>query len=185
MTEAGRRNYWCACALILSRRAFESPRADRRHSCRERFDTTALTIHLPDRPVRRLSLWMAALATAIGTGAHAAEENQQVNGPLPQYEIVSQGLLGSPLVPIQFKTANLRLEIRDLILGRTFVRTLPATTRTILEVRGGAVTATLNGQTKTYVPGDWFVIEEGDVLEMRNKGDVTVIRAIYVFEQAK
>src|SRR3989442_6728995 len=57
----------------------------------------------------------------------------------PQYEVIATGLLGSPVVPFQFKSASLRLEIRNLVMGNPSAETAPMPARTIFEVRGGTL----------------------------------------------
>jgi hypothetical protein len=136
-----------------------------------------------------IAKWLAALPMVITLFATAGSSGDAVQTAArtneEKYEIVSKGLLGSLIVPFQFKSANLRVEIRNLVMGTGSAKTPPAPTRTILEVRGGTLTTILDGQKKTYLPGDFFVIEKGTVLEMQNPGDVTVIRALCVFEGQK
>jgi hypothetical protein len=54
--------------------------------------------------------------------------------------------------------------------------------RTIMELRGGAVIATVNGKRVEHVPGDFWVLERGDTLALENQGDVAVIRSIQIRE---
>jgi hypothetical protein len=102
-----------------------------------------------------------------------------------QYQLITKGLLGTVTVPFQFKSANLRLEIRDLIMGTRAAHIQPVSVRTILEVRGGIVIATINGHQQAYIPGDFLIVDKDTGLDLQNPRDVTVIRAIYVFENEK
>jgi hypothetical protein len=122
-----------------------------------------------------------ALGLVICLSPSSAESKHEQDMRSGQYQIISEGLLGSVVIPFQFKSAHIRLEVRDLIMGTGSARFMAAA-QTILEVRGGTVVATINGKKTTYIPGDFFVVNQGSVLDMQNPGDVTVIRAIYIFD---
>jgi quercetin dioxygenase-like cupin family protein len=65
-------------------------------------------------------------------------------------------------------------------MGPGAADSVPVPAQMIVEVRGGAVQATVNGKTTGYVAGDFFVLEKGDTVRLENKNDVAVMRAIYV-----
>lgn len=114
-----------------------------------------------------------ALCTATASAQQAVADSG--------YQVLTKGLLAGPVFPIQFRTAKLRLETRNLIMGPGKAESVPITTRTIMELRGGAVTATLNGKRVEHVPGDFWVVKQGDTLSLENQGDVAVIRAVQIY----
>ncbi len=138
---------------------------------------------------RNTAIGTAAVLTAIGvvvarpTGAQVAPEPATQESK--QYEVVTKGLLGSPLFPIQFRSADLRVEIRNLVMGRGEAQAVPTPTRTIMELRGGAVVTTINGDKRERRAGDFWEVEKGSMLALENRGEVAVIRAIYLFEGGK
>ena len=106
----------------------------------------------------------------------------QRTSPDSGYQVITKGLLGGPVYPVQFRTAKLRLETRNLIMGPGRAESVPTPVRTIMELRGGALTATLNGKRQEHVPGDFWVVNKGDTLSLENQGDVAIIRAVQISE---
>ena len=131
---------------------------------------------------------VAALA-AVSLLATRSVCAQVAQGKTPQegapYEIIAKGLLGSRLFPVQFRSADLRLEIRNLIMGRGEARAVPTPDRAIMELRGGGVVTTIDGEGRERRPGDFWRVEKGSTLTLENRADVAVIRAIYILEGAR
>ncbi|MGH2397577.1 MAG: hypothetical protein ACRDFW_11450 [bacterium] len=131
---------------------------------------------------------VAALA-AVSLLATRSACAQVAQGKTPeeatQYEIITKGLLANPILPIQFQSADLRLEIRNLIMGPGQAQAVPMPTRAIMELRGGGVVTTINREKRERRPGDFWVVEKGSALALDNRSDVVVIRAIYIFEGRK
>lgn len=109
------------------------------------------------------------------------DENPQVSS----YELLAKGVVGSPPFQVQFKSAPLRLEIRNLVMGRGETEAIPTPTRILLEVRQGAVTTTINREKQGRNQGDFWVVDKGSSFTMQNSGEVAVIRAIYIFEGSR
>lgn len=102
-----------------------------------------------------------------------------------EYEVVTQGLLANRGVSMPFRSARVRLEIRNLVMGQASAEKVPIPTTVIMELRGGTVTTTIDGQQQERRPGDFWTVEKGRVLSIANPGEVAVIRAIYIFERGK
>jgi hypothetical protein len=47
------------------------------------------------------------------------------------------------------------------------------------------VTTTINGQSQERIEGDFWIVEKGNHLEIENRGQAAVIRAVYVYPGAK
>src|SRR3989442_11131763 len=62
------------------------------------------------------------------------------------YQLLAKGVVSSAPFQVQFKSGALRLEIRNLIMGRGQTESIPTLTQMLLEVRQGAETATVNKQ---------------------------------------
>lgn len=127
--------------------------------------------------------WMSAPAAAQTT---ARQDPTSVSPTESKpYEVITKGLLGSPVYPVQFKSAALRLDIRNLIVGPGTAQGIPIKERTLMELRGGGVVTTIDGQKQTRRAGDFWVVERGSALSIENAGDVAVIRAMEMVEGAK
>jgi len=98
------------------------------------------------------------------------------------YEVLAKGVVGSPPLQVQFTSAPLRLDLRNLIMGRGQTESIPVPTSILMELRQGGVTTTINQQQQERRQGDLWVVEQGSALTMQNPGEVAVIRAIYIFE---
>src|SRR5437660_12826600 len=116
---------------------------------------------LPRYVLRLCCLLLLALPFATSQTDHSVQVHKGQTKVYPQYEVIAPGLLGSPVALFQFKSASLRLEIRNLVMGNASAETAPMPTRTIFEVRGGTLVVTLNGEQRTYLPGDFFVVDKG------------------------
>lgn len=117
---------------------------------------------------------LAAVLSLLACVAHAQVEQRS------QYEVITKGLLGGPVQTYQFHSADIRVEVRNWIMGPGSAQAVPVAARTIVEVRGGAVLVSLNGQQKEYRPGDFFTVDAGAQLNLENRSDVVVMRAIAV-----
>src|ERR1700724_4472420 len=87
------------------------------------------------------SLWIAATtieasaAIFLGLGSGQAQQTQEEQASPPQYESLVKGIAASSPLQIQFKSAPLRLEIRNLGMGRGDTEAIPNPTRILMEVR--------------------------------------------------
>jgi hypothetical protein len=50
-----------------------------------------------------------------------------------------------------------------------------------MELRGGAVLTTIDGQQQERRPGDFWIVGKGSSLRFENRADVAVIRVIIVY----
>ncbi len=99
-----------------------------------------------------------------------------------KYEVLTKGLVASRPFAVQFKSAPLRLEIRNLVMGRGDARDVPTPTTILMELRGGTVTTGVKGEMRERHQGEFWTVEKESSLTIRNPGEVAVIRAIYIFE---
>jgi hypothetical protein len=127
-------------------------------------------------------LALGALAQDVNQSDRRGKEQERQ--PL-QYELVAKGVVATPSVKIQFKSAPLRLEIRNLVMGRGETESIPTPTRILLELRQGAVTTTINQQKHGWNQGDFWVVDQGTSFSVHNSGEVAVLRAIYIFEGSR
>jgi len=100
------------------------------------------------------------------------------------YEVMAKGVVASRIFPIQFKSVPLRMEFRNLIMGKGTSEAVTLPTQALLEVRLGQVNASIRGTKHEYHQGDFWVAEKGDSVILENPGEVTVIRAIYIYKRA-
>jgi hypothetical protein len=108
-------------------------------------------------------------------------ENRQAS----PYELLAKGVVSSAAFQVQFKSAALRLEIRNLIMGRGETESIPTPSRVLLEVRQGGVTTTINQEKLSRSQGDFWVVDKGSIFTIQNSGEVAVLRAIYIFEGSR
>ncbi len=126
---------------------------------------------------------IAAGNILLGQEKAAGKQSQKEENRQPAaYEVLAKGVVGSAPFQVQFKSAALRLEIRNLIMGRGETESIPTPTRMLLEVRQGAVTTSINQEKQTRNQGDFWVVEKGSSFTAQNSGEVGVLRAIYIFE---
>ena len=123
---------------------------------------------------------IAILLMAAGVLTSYSARSQDPN--LPSYEVVTNGLVANQALSVQFRSAPLRVGIRDLIVGPGQAESVPTPVRTLMELRGGGVITMINGESQQRVPGDFWIVERGSALSLQNDGDVAVIRAIQLFE---
>ena len=127
------------------------------------------------------TLRVLLLAGPLLLAAHAQEKR---DGP-PYYTLLTPGMLAGPAFPYAFTNGQFRVEVRNLVMGHAKASAVPAPTDVFMELRGGAVTTTINGQTQERIDGDFWIVEKGSRLDIENKGQVAVIRAVYVYAGAK
>jgi hypothetical protein len=137
--------------------------------------------------LQRCALSLLALLTVPLVPANMAGQEPPTPEQRPpnKYEVVAPGLIGNAPFTLQFRTADLRLVVRDLMMGRGEARDVPTAARAILELRGGSVITTINGEKKTRTQGDIWTVGKGDRLSLENPYDVAVIRAVYLFERGQ
>jgi len=122
-----------------------------------------------------VALWLSG-------NSSAQQDREQKRDPATDYEIIVPGLLGNRVTSVQFKSLPLRLDQRDLIMGRGEAKGVPTLVRMLLELRGGSVTTTVNGQSVERRQGDFWEVAQGVQLDFKNTGDVAVIRVIYIHD---
>ncbi|MBS1867929.1 MAG: hypothetical protein JSS69_18620 [Acidobacteria bacterium] len=142
------------------------------------------------RSKKKLGAFLIA-ALVLCAGGRFLLAQEKATGKPPQkdesrqpavYEVLAKGVVGSAPFEVQFKSAALRLEIRNLVMGRGETEAIPTPTRIVLEVRQGAVTTTINQEKQARQQGDFWVVEKGSSFTIENPGEVAVLRAIYIFE---
>jgi hypothetical protein len=112
----------------------------------------------------------------------------QASPPAPfetSYEVIVPGLIGNSPYTLEFRSANLRVEVRDLIMGPGAANDVPTPARTVMELRGGSIVTVINGQRTRRAQGEIWRISPGDRLSLENPYDVAVIRAMSVFEGSR
>jgi hypothetical protein len=134
----------------------------------------------------RVLLLVAMLLFATQSTQHSsAQVAQEKGGPPSYYLLLTSGMLAGPVFPYTFASGKFRVEVRNLIMGRAKASEVPTPADAAMELRGGAVTTTINGQSQERVEGDFWMVEKGSYLDIENKGQVAVIRAVYVYPGTK
>jgi hypothetical protein len=110
---------------------------------------------------------------------------QEKPNSTPYYSLVTQGMLAGPVFPYQFQSAKLRVEVRNLIIGHAKANQVPTPADILMELRGGVVTTTINGQSQERIQGDFWTVEKGASLAIENQGQAAVIRAVYLYPGSK
>ena len=105
--------------------------------------------------------------------------------PPTRYEVIVPGLVANPTYVLQYRSDDLRLEVRDLIMGRGEARNVPTPARAMMELRGGTVITTINGRATPRIQGDIWSIAKGDTLSLENSHDVVVIRSMSIIERGQ
>jgi len=133
------------------------------------------------RPRDLLSLSLAtAVAVVMQQPAPAGQGQRQPDSA--QYQVLVKGMAASRPFRVQFKSAPLRLEFRNLVMGRGNTDSIPVPTRILMELRLGGVTTVINGERRERRQGEFWVVEKGSSLRVQAPGEVATIRAIYIFE---
>lgn len=135
---------------------------------------------------RLARLVFALLLISLALFVTAQQQQQQgyepPRPPETKYEVIVPGMVANAPFTLQFRSADLRLVVRDLIMGRGEARNVPVPARIVMELRGGGVTTTIDGAKADRTQGDIWTVEKGQSLTIQNPYDVAVIRAMYVFE---
>jgi hypothetical protein len=134
---------------------------------------------------RSLLLMLILLVAAQPVRVFSAQGAQEKSNQPPYYSLVTQGMLAGPVFPYQFQSAKLRLEIRNLVIGHAKANEVPTPTDILMELRGGIVITTINGQAQERIQGDFWTVEKGSNLAIENPGQAAVIRAVYAYPQSK
>lgn len=122
-----------------------------------------------------------ALRVLTREGTSTAQAQGEKN-QAPTYEVIAKGIVGSRPLQVQFKSASLRLAIRNLVMGRGETEPIPTPTRVLLELRQGAVATTIDHEKQARTQGDFWVVDKGSSFTVQNSGEIAVLRAIYIFE---
>ncbi len=128
------------------------------------------------------TILFSSAAIFLGLGSGQTNQAEEERASPPQYESLVKGIAASSPLQVQFKSAPLRLEIRNLVMGRGTTEAIPIPARILMELRQGAVTTTINEQKHGWRQGDFWVVEKGSSMTIQNPGEVAVIRAIYIYE---
>jgi hypothetical protein len=133
----------------------------------------------------RVLLLVGMLLFAAQSTQHSSAQIAQEKGPPSYYTLLTPGMLAGPVFPYTFAAGKFRVEARNLIMGHAKASEVPTPADAVMELRGGAVTTTINGQSQERIEGDFWIVEKGSHLEIENRGQVAVIRAVYVYPGAK
>jgi hypothetical protein len=106
------------------------------------------------------------------------EEVQQTS----TYQLLAKGVVSSAPFGVQFKSAALKLEMRNLVMGHGETESIPTPTRMLLEVRQGGVITIIDHEKMNRTQGDFWVVDKDSRFSIQNPGQVAVLRAIYIFE---
>ena len=109
----------------------------------------------------RLSLTLLPVAFACCLLPATAQEKPQEPFET-RYEVIVPGLVGNSPYILEFRSANLRVAVRDLIMGHGEARDVPTRARAVMELRGGSVITTINGVRTRRRQGD--ISPKGNVL---------------------
>lgn len=134
---------------------------------------------------QRIRMSTAQEAPAKPQGKTEAQPEAQPGETQPYYTQLTEGMIASPAFPYQFTSAKLRLEIRNLVMGHSKAPDVPTPTDILMELRGGLVITSINGQSEERIQGDFWTVAKGSKLSIESPGPVAVIRAIYVYPGSK
>jgi hypothetical protein len=126
---------------------------------------------------------LSAMALLGGTFAEA--DQGSAKEPAGGYETLVKGVAASRALPVQFETAPVKVEFRNLVLGPGESEPIPAPTVIWMELRLGTVVTTINKESLERRPGDFWTVDKGASLTIKNPSEVAVIRAIYVSESGR
>jgi hypothetical protein len=127
--------------------------------------------------------WRVLHLAAQQAATNAASQPTQADRD-SGYEVLAKGVVASRIFPIQFKSTPLRIEFRNLTMGKGTSEAVTLPTQVLMEVRLGQVNAIIRGTKHEYHQGDFWVAEKGDSVVLENPGEVAVIRAIYIYKKA-
>lgn len=118
----------------------------------------------------------------VGQGREQSQQSKENSDRNSQYEVLVKGVAASRAAQIQFQTAPVRLEIRNLVMGHGQTETIPVQAQILMELRQGSVVSSINQEKRERKQGDFWVVEKGSSLTLQNPGELAVVRAIYIFE---
>jgi len=132
---------------------------------------------------RTLLVACALLLAAQLVRQRIAQAAPEADSSASYYVLLTQGMLAGPAYTYPFSTTHFRVEVRNLIVGHATARNVPIPTDMVMELRSGAVTTAIGGATQERTEGDFWTVAKGAHLDVENKGQVAVIRAIYVYKE--
>ena len=104
---------------------------------------------------------------------------QPAQAPAARFKQLAPGILGS--TEAIFATDSLpryRIEVRDLVMGpNQAAQRVPLEGFAIMELRAGAVEATVDGKRSRREAGSYWCVSRGAKLAIRNVSEVAAIRA--------
>lgn len=129
------------------------------------------------------ALFLAALGVCLsGLRRVQGQESKGESAQTAEYELLVKGIAASRPRLVQFQTAPVRLEIRNLVMGHGQTETIPTPSQILMELRQGQISVAINQNKQDHRQGDFWVVDRGATLTLQNPGELAVIRAIYVFE---
>jgi siroheme synthase (precorrin-2 oxidase/ferrochelatase) len=131
----------------------------------------------------KLSRCVLVVVVCILAERRSDAQAQAAQGRDTTYVVITKGVLGTPIFPIRFESAPLNIGVRNFVMGPGEAQRIPVTVRTIMELRGGMVTTTINGESRERRAGDFWVVEPGSSISLVNRGDVAVIRVLHLQER--
>jgi hypothetical protein len=105
--------------------------------------------------------------------------------PQTRYFVVVPGMVANTPLILNYRSTGLTLVVSDLIMGQGEARNIPTPARAVMELRGGSVITTINGERTRRVQGDIWRISRGDKLSIENPYDSAVIRAMVILERGR
>jgi hypothetical protein len=136
-------------------------------------------------PTIRMLLLASMPLLAVQCTQYSDAQSTKAPGREPSYyTLLTSGMLSSPVFAYAFSTGKFRVEVRNLVIGHAKASDVPTPTDVLMELRGGTVTTTINGQTQERAEGDFWTIGKGSQVDIDNNGQVAVIRALYVYPGA-
>lgn len=115
----------------------------------------------------------------------AAAQERNAGRPQTKYFVVVPGMVANAPLILKYRSTGLSLVVRDLIMGHGEARNIPTPARAVMELRGGSVITTINGQRTRRLQGDIWRISRGDKLSIENPYDSAVIRAMVILERGR
>jgi hypothetical protein len=115
----------------------------------------------------------------------AAAQERNAGRPQTKYFVVVPGMVANAPLILNYRSTGLSLVVSDLIMGHGEARNIPTPARAVMELRGGSVITTINGQRTRRLQGDIWRISRGDKLSIENPYDSAVIRAMVILERGR
>ena len=115
----------------------------------------------------------------------AAAQERNAGRPQTKYFVVVPGMVANAPLILNYRSTGLSLVVSDLIMGHGEARNIPTPARAVMELRGGSVITTINGERTRRLQGDIWRISRGDKLSIENPYDSAVIRAMVILERGR